>query len=126
MRSFRKLLLHTRISGQGGNCRVLDSTTVLSVSSSTVKVPEESIDVSLYRKYGLDIENAPIDHDYDLIPEFIDLLASNVVTYIAGYVVKMLERTLKCYDCFSACEYIAADIHDDLSFKLITHKNKGE
>lgn len=95
MRSFRKLLLHSRITGQGGNCRVLDSTTVLSVSSSTVKVSEEFVDVSLYRKYGLDVESALIDHDYDIIPEFIDLLACNVVTYIAGYVIKMLERTLK-------------------------------
>lgn len=108
MHTFRKLLLFSSISERGGNCKVLDDTIVLKVPSSTIKkAVTDQIDVSLYRQYNLEVsKNETVtEHDYDVLPCFIDLNAfsTNVVTYISGYVVKMLKRTYRCPECIASC-----------------------
>lgn len=90
MRSFHKLELHFRITGEGGYCRVLDSTTVLSFSSSNMKVRGEFVDVSLYRKYGLEyiLEVRLICTPWSWLwyNNTIYWLACNIMSYVAGYV----------------------------------------
>ena len=65
----RRLLLFTNITREGGNCKVLCTTCMLSVSSGPKQKStnvQQSVDVFVLKKYGLDIlTEALADHDYD-------------------------------------------------------------
>ncbi|KAL1493947.1 hypothetical protein ABEB36_009626 [Hypothenemus hampei] len=45
------------------------------------------------------------DHDYDVLPVDLPLssLTINIVTYMSGFVVKMLQKSLKCPKCILMC-----------------------
>lgn len=129
MRTFRKLRLHSKISGQDGNCRVLDSTTVLHISSSTQKRDSfQNVDVGLCQKYGLDIVDILQDHDNDMPAQCIPLtkLVTNVVTYISGFVVKMLCRTLHCDECIFECFQHLEETYNIQKYEFLSLKNRGE
>lgn len=102
MRTYRKLILHANVRGQGGNCQVLDTTSVLTISSGTKKKPIlDYIDYVDVRRFA---ENFyPKDHDYDVLQKYIPIntYTSNVVTYISGYVVKMMQRQTHCEECLN-------------------------
>lgn len=122
------MLIHCRISGRGGNCRVFDSTTVLTVPSTSIEKQLQSYDISLYRKYNLDFSQHQVhNHDYDLISNFVELteVSSNIVTYISGYVLKMLQRTVKCIDCLEGSSTTSERVKGNSSYKLIFKKNWG-
>ncbi|KAB0795036.1 hypothetical protein PPYR_11875 [Photinus pyralis] len=128
MQTFRRLLLHTKIdaSGRSGNCRVLDDTVILTVpSQSTVQMSGSNMpDIPLLRRYGLDaLIEEERDHDYDILPIAIDFnnLTANIVTYISGYVIKMLKRRFKCPDCVEGC--IGHEFDED--YRFLFKKNKG-
>lgn len=127
MQTMRRLLLHSSVSGRGGNCKVLDTTTVLTVSSTTTKkIENRSFDISVFRKYNLDPVDHLRDHDYDVLPHFIELsvVSQNVVTYISGFVVKMLQRKLNCSVCLEKCG-TAVEIQDNFSYQFLFLKNRG-
>ncbi|KAF5283124.1 hypothetical protein FQR65_LT14053 [Abscondita terminalis] len=81
-------------------------------------------DITTSKKFGLAIQDHLQDHDYEIpvIPT-LSLLSLNVVTYIPGYVVKMVKRHLKCETCLSHLEQPAATMDD--SFLLIRRKDRG-
>ena len=126
----RKLLLHSQISGEGGNCRVIDTTTVLHVpSSTTASKTDETIDVELCRNYGIDVSDTIADPNYDITPEYVSLseVAINVVTYIAGFVLKMLcSKTIYCAECIWECFETRDDFHRDKKYKLLSVKDRGK
>lgn len=82
------------------------------------------IDTSLYKKYNLDIAQTICDHDYDL-PKFVDLTsnAENVVTYISGFVIKMLKKRVKCPECFYSTLLVS---EEDSSYNLLKKKDRGK
>lgn len=124
MRTFRKLILHANVSGRGGNCRVLDATSVLNVSSDSSKNIANEIDISVLRKNSVSQEEYLADINYDVIPEVISLseLSRNVVTYIGGYIIKMLMRTIQCEDCV---DLLIADEIQNSSYTFIKRRNLG-
>lgn len=75
-----------------------DNTSILFTPST----PNLSLgDIHVMKKYDIQIvEDTIHDHDY-VMPINIPLtdLIHNVVAYIAGYVIKMTERIIKCPIC---------------------------
>lgn len=129
-RSFKKLILFSKISGRGGNCRVLDTTSVLTVSPTSQKENAgiDSYDISFCRKYNIDPLSLQIsEHDYST-PQFLELneVISNVVCYMAGYVVKMLQKRLSCIECKLSCTIVSTEpLNEHSPYRLIDFKNKG-
>lgn len=82
------------------------------------------LDTSLIKKYNLDITEYITDHDYDVLPTFIDITnnAENVITYISGFVIKMLKKRIACPKCI--CSTLLAS--QDTSYQLIHRKNRGK
>ena len=65
------------------------------------------------------------DHDYFQI-HTLDLLSENVVTYIAGFIVKKMKKYVKCDKCLLALETVDNNIiYDDSSYMLLRRKNRG-
>lgn len=71
--TYRKLLFHTQVKGVGGNCSVIDSTTIMALPSNIKEKKEKAdpfvIDYSVARKYNVDNNELFIsieDHDYDI------------------------------------------------------------
>lgn len=94
MRSFRKLILHANISGKGGNCFVLDTSTILTVTVGTKNMSIKEIDIATIRQHSIPEDTFLREHDYDLVSSFISLneYVKNVVTYMTGYVVRMMQQ----------------------------------
>lgn len=126
MRTFRKLILHADVSGAGGNCRVLDTTTVLTVTSGTKKdLSINEIDISSLKRNNLNLDDYLKEQNYDVLPELVSLseYCETVVAYIGGYVVKMLNRTVHCEDCLDLLT--TTDI-EDKAYLLIKKRNLGK
>ena len=74
------------------------------------------------RKYDLD-DRQPIqsEHDYCDVPNVISLsqFQESAVSYIAGYVVRMVRRTTTCEKCSKALE------SESYCSKFVEHKNRG-
>lgn len=98
---------------------------MLNVTSSNSVVQEDlHIDLSSFKKYGLDISERILDdHDY-IVPQFVDLSenAENVITYISGYVIRMLKKRISCPECI--CSTLEVP-EQNSSYKLIYRKNEG-
>lgn len=97
--AYKRLLMRHKIKFGTGNCLVLDDTTILESSTKTQST------VSVERKYDL-LTREPVksDHDYTDTPniESVSEFKQAAINYIAGYVVKMMQRTLKCMACSNA------------------------
>uniref|UniRef100_A0A1Y1KUR7 DNA transposase THAP9 C-terminal domain-containing protein n=4 Tax=Photinus pyralis TaxID=7054 RepID=A0A1Y1KUR7_PHOPY len=127
MYSFRRILLFTKVSPRGGNCKVLDTTTILHVpSKSKSRKTLEMYDVSLAMKYGLTDEVVIQDHEYYFDIPFADLndITTNIITYIGGYVVKMLEKQFKCPECLEEC-LVKANQLSGVNYMLLLRKKRG-
>lgn len=125
MRTFRKLILHADVSGSGGNCRVLDTTSVINVSSGTGKNQTvNQMDYSVARRNNVSQEEFLAEIDYDVIPDVVSIteLARNVVTYIGGYMIKMLIKTVHCEEC---ADLLLADATDTSNYRFIKRRNLG-
>lgn len=125
MRSYRNLLIYADVRNSEGNCEVLDSSSILAVTK-TDKENSRLIDVSTLRKNDVPLEAILQDHNYDCTSEFLTLteLAENIVTYMAGYVVKMLSKIVTCEECIE--EIIATnDEANSKSYSYIKKRNLG-
>lgn len=131
VRSYKRLLLHADISDGSGNCRVLDTTSVLSVSSavpSKRKILMEDIELNDIRKAydSADSHFNKINNlSYDVVPSLIDLneYNENVVTYMAGYVIQMVSKTIKCTACV---DLLIADETGGRNYLLMDRRNLGK
>ena len=67
------------------------------------------------------------DHDYADTPNIAALstFAESCVGYIAGYVVKMVKRTLKCNECLEALTINSISEYPSPSYSLIKTKKRG-
>lgn len=130
MRSYKKLLLHADISDSSGNCRVLDTTSILTVSSGGASKKDsilQQVDLYDVRKHNIHyhqyIESMQ-DHNYDVLSKEISLTdySENVVSYIAGYVIRMMKKTVHCEECLSL---LIEENPNQPNYYLIKRRNLG-
>lgn len=129
--AFKRLFIRHDVKVAIGNTAIMDDTKILHVTTMNKKVARiERYDLSVYstvenqqivEKYDLNCDNNS-DVILDELKEYIAFAWSspnnlsefpcNVVGYIAGFVVRKLEKNIKCPLCISACHGI-----------LSTHQN---
>lgn len=125
MRSYRKLLIHADVRGEGGNCQVLDATSMLSINTERAST---SVDMACLKKNDISIENEIIaEHNYDITSNFVALseYIENVVTYMGGYVLKMLNKTVKCEECLELLHASDEEIKSN-NYAFIKRRNLGK
>ena len=117
--AYKRLLMRHKIKCGTGNCSVLDNTTILNVETKSQST------VSVERKYDLLVREQPIqnEHDYADIPNFETMseFKTTAINYIAGAVVKMVQRRLKCMVCNKAL----TTCDDEKIHQLIKLKDRG-
>ena len=107
--AYKQLLMRHNITAGKRNCIPQDDTEMLSneegqsdAESSSIKID----DVIIVRKYNLALREKPAatDHDYCDVGNGIKLseFKTSAVSYIAGYVVRMVERKVHCMKCLVA------------------------
>lgn len=109
--AYKKILIHAEIRDRGaGNCIPLEDIQILNVASS--KEPYHIINDSLSKQTligeigeitGNDSENTNFldDHSHVLSLESLSQYSSEIVIYIAGFVVFKLEKKIKCETCLT-------------------------
>lgn len=110
MGAYKRLLVRGEVREHGvGNCIPLDQVPVL-VSSSRINVsdtPEGQINLSLpgYKENDsslTDITSIWRDHEYLVNSVVLTEFSEQVVTYIAGFVIRHLQKIIKCVICVGA------------------------
>ena len=106
--AYKQLLMRHNIKGGRGNCTPQDDTEILSSVKDQHDIdsqPTGISDVAIARRYDLELrEPAAADHDYCDVPNAIELseYKEAAISYIAGYVVKMVEKKIHCLQCQTA------------------------
>lgn len=75
------------------------------IQSDYIENRTDIVDVAYDKLYDLKLrEPLQDDHDYYDIPNIINLsdYIENVVAYIAGFVVRMVQKIIKCNICCAA------------------------
>lgn len=109
MATYKRLLAHCEISDKGiGNCIPLDDIKILNTVSSVdhinSTVPMRSlIELSNGSDDYLD-DSSLQDHDYIFNSRNLTEYTENVVEYIAGFIVRHLNKKLNCEICLSALQ----------------------
>jgi hypothetical protein len=102
--SYKRLLVKHEVKIRNGNCLPQDCVTILHVTQRKPQTTSTDI-MTLVRKLDL-VERPPLqdEHDYADMPNFVQLspYVDNVVTYIAGFVVRNLLKRLTCEECSHA------------------------
>ena len=103
--AYKRLLLRSSITGGTDNCETRDQVSILHVLDnadirSTIGI------ATVIRKYNLldIITPQTTDHDYLKAPN-VNILSEykkSAISYIAGYVAKMVEKQLVCIRCCKA------------------------
>ena len=125
--AYKRLLFRSTIKGGQGNVSEVDNTTILHVIGDFYKAPTGKTvtisDAAIIRKYDLQ-ERCPTqaDHDYCDIPNIVILSEYKcaAISYIAGYVVNMVEKIIICSQCLSALKahnQIPTEASDFVQFK---------
>ena len=106
--AYKRLLLRSTLKGGNGNCVKLDPLDSLLTIDN---VPRTDVDTSLSsvlmaRKYDLFVRKEPTtnEHDYADAPNLSSLTEYKQasISYIAGYVVKMVMKHILCFHCSQA------------------------
>ena len=121
------LLLRIGIEGNNGNCQIQDGTDILEAFGNSCKIKEKELtvnDAAIIRKYDLqgqldpqckdDLSDAPT------IP-FLSEFKTAAISYIAGYVVQMVQNRISCYTC---CEALGSKDHQPDS-AFLSLKDQG-
>ena len=107
--AYKQLLMRHSITGGRGNCIPQDDTEMLNNvedhsngKSSAIEIE----DVTIARRYDLALRDEPTaaDHDYCDVPNVVQLseFKTSAISYIAGYVVRMVEKKIHCLKCLAA------------------------
>lgn len=125
--AYKRLLLRSSIGGGQGNCQRQDPTQILHVLDDTCNVNDVDVNISnaaLIRKYDL-AEKRPMqsDHDYSDSPDMTSLTEYKkaAISYIAGYVAKMVIKKTLCSRC---CEALGSRIQAATS-SFLRLKDRG-
>lgn len=127
--AYKRLLIHAEIREGGlGNCVPLSQINILNCLSSKQK-PEDQINNSCSSSVGFlektfkdkEVENIDHDHDYFSANTTLSQYCKEVVIYIAGFVSRILGKSLACESCVGAL----FDNKENLMASLIQVKNRG-
>jgi len=132
MASYKRLLVHHEINSHTfqGNCVPTDTLRMLSISSAQKKTEEflDPFDNTFLKDFDLE-ERAPTvcDHDYVDAPAISQLSAFKeaAVTYMAGYVVRMVLKLVKCDTCKLALFSKERRFSSLTSPQLLQRKDRG-
>lgn len=108
--AFKKLIVHHEIAGSKyGNCSILDATFILPINNTTVN--------SILEEDSIEKQEAVLHSVCN--PDTLSMYVSDIVQYIAGFVVRKLKKKLGCVTCL---QYLEDNYTNSI---LITIKNKG-
>ena len=125
--AYKQLLMRHNIEGGRGNCSPQDDTEILNSVQDQCEInslPTGISDVALARRYDLALrEPVTNDHDYCDVSNVIELsdFKEAVISYIAGYVIKMVEKKIHCMQCIAALTTTKEAIPD----LFVTWKTNG-
>lgn len=123
IRTYKRLLLRHDVNLDGGNCVAQDQTEILSMTSSKRIV--NITDVHFERL----VEDAAVNKLQEemniALPLDLSEFAENAVTYIAGYVIKIIKRHWRCPQCIEALFASSTEDPADTSLKFINFKSRG-
>ena len=131
--AYKRLLMRHEIRSNAGNVSSQDATTILDAASFQNKilasVPDSYQDITVARKYNLLLDD-PVDYDdnelLDSVPTDPSEYAKSCIGYIAGFVVRMVQKRWKCDKCLDALTVETGDRSlDQLQYLLIKQKNRG-
>ncbi|CAB3990496.1 Hypothetical predicted protein [Paramuricea clavata] len=131
MAAYKRLLLRHEVSASG-NCTALDATNILHAVKDTtiinhVNADIDVSDITTIRRYDLNVRLEPqqTDHDYVDAPNFnyLSSYKEAAVGYIAGYVVRMVKRSVTCESCIDAL--VEKDPNNTKFNSLVRQKNHG-
>ena len=125
--AYKQLLMRHKIKGGRGNCIAQDETEILNsvkdqceTNSSTTGIS----DVAIARRYDMQLRQPESsDHDYCDLPNVVELseYKEAAISYIAGYVVRMVEKKIHCMECIAALTTTKEKIPD----LFVTWKTNG-
>ena len=113
-----------------GNCTALEATNILHAVKDTTTINHVNADIDVsdittIRRYDLTLRLEPqqTDHDYVDAPNFnyLSSYKEAAVGYIAGFVVRMVKRSVTCESCIDAL--VEKDPNDTKFNSLVRHKN---
>ena len=114
---YKRLLMRHNIKNGNGNCSIMDNTSILTIQNVTQST------VSLARRYDL-VNRPPVetDHDYADTPNYeeISKYKEAAVSYIAGFVVRMVKKRMHCELCVAALTSQGNTAHE-----FVEMKNRG-
>ena len=125
--AYKQLLMRHNIEGGHGNCTPQDDTEILNSVQDQHEinsVPTGISDVAIARRYDLELRQpAADDHDYCDVSNAMELseYKEAAISYIAGYVVKMVEKKIHCPQCLAALITSKENIPD----LFVTWKTNG-
>jgi hypothetical protein len=115
------------IKGGRGNCTPQDDTEILNSVQDQHEInsiPTGISDVAIARRYDLELRQpAADDHDYCDVSNAMELseYKEAAISYIAGYVVKMVEKKIHCPQCLAVLTTSKESIPD----LFVTWKTNG-
>ena len=125
--AYKQLMMRHNIEGGRGNCTPQDDTKILNSIQDQCEINAVSTgisDVAIARRYDLELRQpADSDHDYCDVSNAIELSEYKevAISYIAGYVVKMVEKKVHCMQCMAALTTSKESIPD----LFVTWKTNG-
>ena len=126
--AYKRMLVRHEISCESGNCRALDCTTTLPTLRSSTCPQLQQENAIIARRYDILLrEPAVTDHDYADVPNMTVLspFKEAVVEYIAGYVVKSVEKTTVCTECKVALRAPEEPCMESPTPSLVRCKDRG-
>lgn len=121
--AFKKIIIHTEVSAPStGNYIPLEEMSILHVSSAkkAVNVINNSSCSSVRR--WTDILYTDENHDYIENISYTTEFSINVIVYIAGFIVRKIQRTVKCTECLKV---LLSTSKETTYHALIRNKSRG-
>ena len=101
---YKRLLLRSSIQGGKGNAIPRDSTQILHLMGDTCQVKGKTMttsEASTLRNFDMSDISLIHDADYNNAPEVthLSVFKTQIISYIAGFVIKMAVKQIICFDC---------------------------
>ena len=106
--AYKRLLLRSSIEGRNRNCKKQDKTDILEIITDSDNRIDKMIninDVALIRKYDLEkVFLSQQEENFSNVPNIpvVSEFKTAAISYIAGFVVKMITRKITCSICCGA------------------------
>lgn len=127
--TYKRLLVRSSIEGTNGNCEKRDPIEILDVLSNTHTINGQDLSITnaaIIRKYDLE-ERCPVqsDHDYTDAPNITSIseFKQAAISFMAGYVAKMVAKQLLCDKCSSSLGSTATGTAPQSAFMVL--KDRG-